>query len=346
MIDWTPEKYNRLTELISAEEGYSEYKIADILTDEFNEIISRDAVRHAIIRVNTLNIENKPIPDYMPYYSKYKDAIINKSVEKIFIPDNNLSLTMLKERLKILHLGDPHVPFQDDWQIQTAINRNKSADIALVTEIMDCYSVSRFNKNMSIPLEVEIDGSIRFLEIVSESFPLVFLMSGNHDRRIRKDVVRSLRPELQFLTDANILEYIARPFANVIVFDQPILQVNDAVFAHSETFSKVDLKAGTNVRNFLIEWKESLGLNDFRLVVQSHTHMLGSTYRGGTTKIMESGCLCKVPDYALAGFYSKPQTNGYVVVNQQNGVTDFNATREYVFPTQRYVPTGGLMFAE
>jgi hypothetical protein len=90
--------------------------------------------------------------------------------------------------------------------------------------------------------------------------------------------------------------------------------------------------------NFLNEWKETLGLENFRFVVQAHTHMLGSTYRGGSFKIIEAGCLCRVPDYAVQGFYSKPQTNGYVVVIQKNGKTDFNLTREYCFDTQRYVP--------
>ncbi len=340
MIDWTNDKSRRLGELISDPQKLSESQIATKMTDEFGEEFSRDSVHNKILRLNLRTLLERPVPDYMPYYNKYRSVIeaeddgVPKNYEKI----HPSYVDMPKDKFKILHLGDPHIPFQDDNELQTAINRNLTADLVVTTEVLDCYAISRFNKNLSVPFEIELDNAIRYFEMLNEVFPLTFVMGGNHDKRIGKDFMKGVRPELLFLAETNLFKVLAKPFPNIIVFEQPVLQVNDCVFTHAEYFSKVDLKAGVNVYNFLTEWKESLDLKPYRTVIQSHTHMLGATYRGGNTKIMESGCLCRVPDYAATNFYGKPQTNGYIVVNQEKGVTNFDTTREYVFPTQKYVP--------
>ena len=341
MIDWTFDKARRLTELVCDPERYSESQIAKIMTDEFDEEFTRDAVHNKILRLSVRSLLDRPIPDRMPYYSAYKDIIegIEDEPEKVLeLQPNQMYLELPKETLKILHLGDPHIPFQCDDQIQIAMNRNASADVVLTTEVIDCYSISRFNKNLSVPFEVEIDNAVRYFETLSENFPLIIVTSGNHDKRIDKAFMKGIPPALLWLVKGSILKLLAKPFPNIIVSETPVLQINDAVFAHAEFFSKVDLKAAMNVRGFLSEWKDTLSLRDFRLVIESHTHMVGATYRSGNLKVMESGCLCKVPDYSVMGFYSKPQTNGYVVVVQKDGVTDFNLTREYVFPTEKYVP--------
>ena len=340
MIDWIFDKSRRLTELVCDPERYSESQIAKIMTDEFGEEFTRDAVHNKILRLSVRSLLDRPIPDRMPYYSVHKDIIEgDDELEKVLeLKPNQMYLEIPKNNLKILHLGDPHIPFQNDEQIQTAMNRNASADIVVTTEVIDCYSISRFNKNLSIPFEVEIDAAVRYFETLSENFPLSIVTSGNHDKRIDKAFMKGVPPALLWLVKGSILKLLAKPFPNVIVSETPVLQINDAVFAHAEFFSKVDLKAAMNVRSFLTEWKDTLDLRDFRLVIQSHTHMVGATYRSGNLKVMESGCLCKVPDYSVMGFYSKPQTNGYVVIVQRDGVTDFNLTREYVFPTEKYVP--------
>ncbi len=341
MIEWNFDVTARLQELVCSPEGYSESQMATLLTEEFGTAFSRDAVHNKILRLNLRALLDKPVTNIMPYYTKYKDIIQSESeIAKDFIvEDNQLVVELPKEKLKILQLGDLHIPFQIDEQVQVAVNRNRAADLAVVVEVSDCYSISRFNKNLSVPFEVEVDNIVRYFEYLSETFPLVFIVTGNHEKRINKAFVKGVPPSLLFLVKKNMLKLLARPFNNIIVFDLPLLQVNDAVFTHAEYFSKTDLKSGVNASSFIYEWQKSLGLSDYRLVVQSHTHMLGATYRhGGELKVIESGCLCRVPDYAVVNFYSKPQVNGYVVIIQNNGVTDFNLTREYAFESQPYVP--------
>jgi hypothetical protein len=337
MIDWEPGKVNRLSELANDPENFSESQIAKVMSDEFGEIFTRDAVHNKLNRLEDQTVLlDKPRPE-MPYFSKYEDVIKGEATQKVFDIDGSY-VEFMKDRLKILHLGDPHIPFQIDEQIQTAVNRNKTSDLVVTVEVADCYSVSRFNKNLSIPLEFEIDYVLRYFEFLNESFPLTIVLVGNHQKRISKELMKKIHPSLLFLLDGDLMTKLAKPFGRIAVCKSPILQINDTIFTHAETFSRVDLKSGVGVYQMIQEWKNTLNLHDYHCLIQSHTHMLGATYRGGHCKIMESGCLCYVPDYAVENFYSKPQTNGYIVIVQNSGIVDMNLTREFTFGSPVYKP--------
>ncbi len=337
MIDWSLEKIRKLTELVSDPESYSESKIASIMTDEFGLDFSRDAVHNKISRLNLRSLVEKPVANIMPYYNKYKETIEGLPLPKV-IELNDIFYENRKKIFKILYLGDLHIPFQVDEQIQTAVNRNLNADCVVTTEVADCYSISRFNKYFSVPFEVEVDNIIRYFEFLHENFPLTFVVLSNHDRRVPKEFVKAVPPALLFLVEDNLLKVLAKPFPSILVVDQPYFQINDAVFTHAEYFSTVDMKAGSKTYSFITEWQETIGFKPFHLILQAHSHMMGCYYKGGGIKVMEGGCMTLIPDYAVQNFYSKPQTNGYIVVIQHEGITDLNLTREYVFDTPKYIP--------
>jgi hypothetical protein len=335
-LDWDIQKTRRLTELSTDPEKYSGSRIASIMSEEFGEVFSRDAVHNKITRLELRTLVDKPITNPMPYYDKYKDIITGEleAPEKILkIGKDDAYLENKKSRLKILHLGDLHIPFDLGELVQTAVNRNLTADIVVTSEIMDCYALSRFIKEDNVPLETEIDNTVRYFEYLSETFPIIIAIEGNHGRRISKEICKNTPTSIRFLTESNMLRVLARPFKNIIVVDKPYFQINDTVFVHAEMFSKIDLKAAVSVYSFLQEWKETLKLRPFRLILEAHTHMMGATYRAGNVKIMETGCLCGTQKYAIDKFYSKPHTCGYVTIIQNNGVSDFNLSREFVFDT-------------
>lgn len=61
MINWDREKEERLAELVQDEARHSEYKIADIMTSEFGERISRDAVHNKMRRLGvSLGVAKQP----------------------------------------------------------------------------------------------------------------------------------------------------------------------------------------------------------------------------------------------------------------------------------------------
>lgn len=336
MIDWNSEKTDRLLEL--REEGHSESKIADQLSKEFGMFTTRDAIHNKLARINESKggLQKRQIHSIMPWYDKYKSIIEGEGIPKEHSV-NHYVLDIPEKFLKILYIGDLHIPFQLDEQIEEACDNNINADVVVTAEVMDCYSLSRFRKNLSVPLEQEIDWTVRYFEYLNEKFDRVIVVGGNHINRISRSFMDSVPTPLLFLVREDMLELLAKPFPHINVVNQVCFQINDTVFAHAELFSRVDLKAGMRAYDFFNEWKDALGLKDFRCVVQGHTHMMGVGYRANM-KVMEGGCLCRVPDYAIEKFYSKPQQNGYVVIRQNNGYTDFNKSREFVFQLQKYIP--------
>lgn len=347
MISWEKGITSRLIELVSVNETPG--RIAEILSEEYGTAVTRDAVyaKTRLLRVAGAFSElvDKPKSVLMPYYEKYREVYEgDDDPEKtLVVPRNNVVQFSIKPRLKILHLGDLHIPFEVEDQVQTAVNMCATADICVASEISDFYAISRFNKNFSIPLETEIDKVIRLYEFLSKTFPYVFVIQANHDNRVGKQF-NELPPALALLVKtSSMLKYLARPFANIVVVEQWYIQVNDAVFAHAEAFSTVDMKVGVKVRDWMRDWTEALGLQPFRCIVQGHVHQMGVTYRNGT-KIMEAGCLCYQPDYSVERLYARPQVNGFVEVVQDDGKTNFELTREHRFETpiykQRYNPVG------
>jgi len=339
MINWEVNITNRLIELTSRDEVPG--RIAEILSEEYNTKVTRDAVyaKTRLLRESGAftELSDKPKSVLMPYYEKHREVYESEEViEKTFeVPENNVIMFSLKPRMKILHLGDLHMPFEVEDQVQTAINMSATSEICVASEISDFYSISRFNKNFSIPLEVEIDKIIRLYELLSSKFPYTIVIQANHDNRVGRQFTDLPSALLPLVKTSNMLKFLARPFSNIVVIDQWYLQINDCIFAHAEAFSTVDMKVGVKVRDWMCDWTETLGLQPFRCVVQGHVHQLGVTYRNGT-KIMEAGCLCYSPDYSVERLYARPQVNGYVEVVQEHGITNFESSREHRFSTPIY----------
>ena len=347
MVQWNSGITKRLIELVSRD--VEPDKIAQSLTEEYGILVTRDAVyaKTRLLRNEGVftDLVDTPKSVLMPYYERYREIYEGADdPDKIIdVPKNNVIQFSIRPRLKILHLGDMHIPFEVEDQVQEAVNMGATADICVASEISDFYSISRFNKNFSIPLEVEIDKIIRLYEFLSSKFPYVFVIQANHDNRVGRQFT-DLPPALALLVKtSNMLKYLARPFANIAVVDQWYIQINDTIFAHAEAFSSVDMKVGVKVRDWMRDWTEALDLQPFRCIVQGHVHQLGVTYRNGT-KIIESGCLCYQPDYSVERLYARPQVNGFVEVVQDHGRTNFELTREHRFETPvykaRYNPVG------
>jgi hypothetical protein len=342
---WTDSLTKRLIELKLGAENYTEPEITDILNEEFGININRNQLHGKLCGINIDTYgKMSPAAILMPYYAAY-DAIYSGTQAT---PPKIASVTdwiIYKDPTirKILYLGDMHIPFEHQENVELACQRNLSADVVVLSEIMDCYSLSRFAKEISMPFEAEIDRTVRFLEYVSSVFvdKPVFILKTNHGDRVRKNIESKIPNSLVFLTKIDINEFLARPFPNVIPVDSWFMEINDAVFAHMERASKQTMKTGVNTYQFFREWKPQLPIVEPRIVVQGHNHMLGVTYEsrneGGRCKVIEGGCLCKTMDYAIRDGYSKPQCPGYVTVEQRDGISNISTSREWPLESDLYM---------
>lgn len=326
MVDWNKQYENRLIELSADPAKYSLSQIAAILSSDFDEDFTKDSVRHRLDRFEASTLSSLPAPFPMPYYEKYA-----KTIEEGLAPPKNWGDTD-KRRLKILSLSDLHIPFCREDLLQLAIDRNRSADICVLSEVSDFYSLSSFKKRRSIPLEVEIEGMLRLFEYLSCTFPRVVIIGSNHQDRVSTNVLKFLDPSLLFLFDTNMTERLARPFPNIKVTPSWYIQINDAIFCHADKASVTDGKPVVDLLEHFRNWSGRYHLNPFKVIVQAHTHYIDVIYRD-EIKLIQQGCLCQDLEYTLTDHaQKKPHLLGYAVVEQLSGVSDLNLSREYYLP--------------
>jgi len=326
MINWNIYD-RRLIELDNDQEITSIVEILNLLKEEFpEEDFTYDSVQGRLYRLKQCGgLVEKPRP-FMPYFEKYKEYIAGEKKHK------KVKLSIAKEwpvrRSKILHLCDLQIPFENEEAIQKAIDSHITADFVVMSEVLDCYSLSSFWKRQNVPFEIEIEKTLRLFEYLNETFPVIFLLKSNHDDRVGKSLTKRIPSSLLFMTDFHILEVLSRPFKNIYFVGDWFIQIGDALFCHADTSSAVDMKTGYNLLLYFYEWGKTLGIKDFSIIVQGHTHYLGSLHRPGI-KIFEGGCLCGELDWHRERYHKKPWTLGYVAVTQENGKSILNLCREY-----------------
>jgi hypothetical protein len=251
-------------------------------------------------------------------------------------------------RIKAAVGNDIHVPYQKEWAVGRFISDNRDADVCWIPgDVMDLLSFSHYPKtSQKFSAVEEFQAGRVLIKALSENFPKVVIMSGNHDDRFIKYLVRlNIPPDiLEFFRMMcpdfdSPLAKICAPFPNVEVAKPKELddakfpfihQIGDCILSHAEKFSKIPNRAVGDVIHWLQSYARPQGLvDDFKVVIQAHTHQAGKTYNDYGVVGIEAGTLSAVPGYAgnpkLMGA-QRPSVVGYTVVYQEDGITDRNAT--------------------
>lgn len=317
--------------------NFTQPEIARQVVKYYPEIISevptRNQIKNALeyARAKAAYLVDRPVASIMPYYDRYRDVIEGvKTIEKDV---SVLQSINEKERRKVFVISDIHVPFTDEQKLQKAVELNRSADIVIVAgDIMDMYSVSRHRLTKSVPIEVELDNTVRLLEYLSQEFPAVVVLPGNHDTRPLKKIQDLLPSSLLFLFQEDTLGLLTRPFSNVFYHNDWWYQLGDAIFAHAEISSSIEGRPPIRLSEWFLQkgWAKRLGLPEIRCVVLGHTHQVSTVYREDL-KLFECGCLAQIMEYTMQpSAVMRPPMNGCVSLVQYNGKTDFNESREWI----------------
>ena len=316
---WTPEITKRLIELAAQRRAYgapNATEMSSILAEEFGVFFTKDAINNKIRREGFSEPEQ---PVFMPYYQKYIEGIQN--------PPKKIAGLSLSGRKKILHLCDFHTPYQDYVAISQAVNMAAGADAVVMSEVMDLESQSSFTIFKPAPLEEEIETTLALLEYISGKFPVVYILASNHDLRVQRRIAKLLPGELQrLIDDINIIELLSRPFANIIPINNWWLKIGDVLFCHASQSTQISMKSASELDTYFLSHNVM-----FRVLIQAHTHSLGVLYRNGR-KLFEGGMLCKVLDYYKAKPSKSAWTQGFVVVELEDGQAILDRCREYYVP--------------
>lgn len=332
-MNWTNPLRNRLLELDA--QRLNQPEIAQILSTELGFHISRDQVKNAIARTKETAdyLAHRPIAQPTPYLAKYEDEL--KGLTHIDKTYSILEDILENNKRKVLIISDVHVPFESQENLQKVVDLNRTADMLIIAgDFLDLYSCSRHRKKFNMPHEIELDRAVRVLEYLSSTFPWVRIIRGNHDERAIKKVRDLLPSDLLYLVENEPLDILVRPFSNVEYVDNWWTQVGDAIIAHQERSSTTEGKPGIYLMDFFLDkgWAERMKLDPFpRVFVTGHTHQISSMYPRPGVKVFESGSITETQDYTMeAGAYMRPPLAGFVTLTQQNGVTEFNTSREHV----------------
>lgn len=207
--------------------------------------------------------------------------------------------------------NDAHFPYHDEKVLADILNiieERQPDNIILNGDMLDCYSISTFDKNpfrmftvgqhgnLMSALQTEINmlkDHFKDLRKIAPNARIVY-NSGNHEHRLARYVFRSA-PELSglILSDSKH-EVLSLPFLleldaynveyKTSATGEGYVKVGDMLVGH---FNKVNKHSAYTARNLL----EDKGIS----IVQAHTHRGGSTYKTtmlGELQAHENFCTC------------------------------------------------------
>lgn len=204
-----------------------------------------------------------------------------------------------KQYTKVGILSDIHIPYHSNEAIVPALEylKKKGADcIILNGDVMDCYQLSRFEKDpRKRNMKHELDATSQFLDVLKKHFPktkIVFKI-GNHEVRWMKYMVTKA-PELLDIDEFRLDVLLRFGERNIdFVHSSQMIMVGKLSVLHGHEL--VGGVGGVNpARTMFLRTNESLLVGHFHRT-SSHTE---TSLSGRMTTTHSTGCLCYMhPDY-------------------------------------------------
>lgn len=266
-------------------------------------------------------------------------------MEDNLIKDIESQLDDINDIERVLVLSDLHIPFHKEEDIINIVKEHSNVStIIFAGDILDCFSVSTFPKEMHIPLYEELKTASAFLRRIDRLTPNTkkIIFRGNHEFRFKRYLAK-FQSEFSPLVSDDVLEIIQHGFTyrdyrnvkrtveplsdNYEVIDSWYYIYKDLVLAHPTNFSKIPMRTCVSAYDFF----KNQGV-DFNALAIGHTHKAGTLIHGGTL-LCELGCLCRQMDYANNGNVNyTPQTNGYgLFVFHKDKVDIYNSGTKFLY---------------
>ncbi|MDU1176878.1 MAG: metallophosphoesterase [Peptoniphilus harei] len=242
-------------------------------------------------------------------------------------------------------MSDLHIPFHKEEDIINIVKKHSNVStIIFAGDILDCFSVSTFPKEMHIPLYEELKTASAFLRRIDRLTPNTkkIIFRGNHEFRFKRYLAK-FQSEFSPLVSDDVLEILKNGFTyrnylnhkrtveplsdNYEVIDSWYYIYKDLVLAHPTNFSKIPMRTCVSAYDYF----KNQGV-DFNALAIGHTHKAGTLIHGGTL-LCELGCLCRQMDYANNGNVNyTPQTNGYgLFVFHKDKVDIYNSGTKFLY---------------
>lgn len=350
MSKWSPEEEHLLRLLIKTN-TYNE------IAEEFERRHEKSLPGHTRLR-SAEAIRKKCTRDSITEDMQYSDPYaarweqIKNMQAEYMMEAEHLSFGLVEDASrKILSLSDIHFPFALVNEIDKALKLHSDADVVVLNgDILDGYIFSTYSKARRIAALKEYMAAFELVKRLSEAFPKVVIVRGNHDGRPAKALAKNgfpteasqvLRPDLlariangEALNESG--ELIAKlDFDNVIYqkYDSWYVRIGKTIFAHPDAY--FGSWPGQTAVKLCDYFTKRMGSNSFDSVVVGHTHR---SYKGVVMNklLIEQGAMAsRMPYQHRADIRFPHAMNGYAVIYQDDeGNTDFNKSHTVFLGSQ------------
>lgn len=353
-MKWTPEEEQLLISSLG-EKSYSQ--IEEVFLSKYYDSIPGFPVKRTVNAIRTKVSRDKLIAGAKdPYQQSWKNIIASAKEFRLSSSRADLGLTTSKET-KIVSFSDLHIPFFLWEEMEKALTKHSDADVIVLNgDILDAYIFSTFSKSKNIAALKEYRAAFDLVHYLSDNFPNVILVSGNHDYRTTRaiktsgfaeDAAKVYRPDLLCrIANGERLDKYGQlveklDFSNVHyqVQDSWYVRVGKTIFCHPSGFGSK--YPGATVVKLLDHFSHMMDQNDFDSIVVGHTHKVYKGVVSGKMLIEQGAMAHRLPYQFRADLRFKNAMNGYAVIYQDaEGNTNFNNSQPYYLGSHLPVKKG------
>lgn len=285
-------------------------------------------------------ISRTSFSDESPYDTSWDNIIKITKEFRLSSLKNNSGLTLSK-KLKIITFSDLHVPFFLWEEMERALNAHSDADVVVLNgDILDAYIFSTFTKSKNIAALKEYQVAFDLVHYLSDNFPKVVLVSGNHDYRttraiktagISNEAAKVYRPDLlSRIANGEKLDQFGRlveklDFSNVLYESNEswYVRIGKTIFCHPSGFGSK--YPGATVVKLLDHFSARMSYDDFDSIVVGHTHKIYKGIVAGKLLIEQGAMAHRLPYQFGPDLRFKNAMNGFGIIYQDiHGNTNFN----------------------
>jgi predicted phosphodiesterase len=221
---------------------------------------------------------------------------------------------------RYLILSDVHIPYHDEESLSTALQwglDNNIDTIILNGDIMDCYPVSSFIKDVAMPtLREEIEMTVAFFAYVRDLFPTqpIYFKLGNHEERIKNFILRSAR-EFADVESLKIEHLLHLDEYKINLVHREIIKLGKLNVLHGHEMGESVFSPVNPARGMFLKAKSNMLFGHNHQV----SHHSENNINGENTGVWSTGCLCTLsPDYRPFAYTKWSHGFACVDVNQDD----------------------------
>lgn len=231
------------------------------------------------------------------------------------------------QNFRILSLSDIELPYANLKMINSAVSHAQAldADVCVLNgDITHSDFFSKHAKHTYISPQEEYSQLEQLVAWLSVKFRYVVLVSGNHDRMVRRFCQRAIPQydSMQFLMKDDLLDLVASKFENVLYSKNWWVKIKDVVYMHPDYFTVLPMRTPINASKII----RKIGV-EAAAWLMGHTHREG-VYTECDQVYYETGCSCLPQDYYMSRGSIRWE-NAYNITEIADGKFNYNNSRNF-----------------